>query len=95
MRQLRGELEGREKALELARRTVERLMAEKGSLEAGAAGALGPGRLGCCAMQRAWTCVPRGAIGAKSREVVAASAWVAAEPYAQLRSPSWALLGTV
>lgn len=38
LRQLRGELEGREKALELARRTVERLMAEKGSLEAGAAG---------------------------------------------------------
>ncbi|KAL4427721.1 hypothetical protein ABPG75_001810 [Micractinium tetrahymenae] len=38
VRQLRSELEGREKALELARRTVERLMAEKGALEAGAAG---------------------------------------------------------
>lgn len=42
VRQLRGELEGREKALELARRTVERLMADKGSLEAEAAGGGGP-----------------------------------------------------
>ena len=37
---LRQELGAREKALELARRTVERLTGEKGQLEAGAAGAL-------------------------------------------------------
>lgn len=41
VRALRQELEAREKALELARRTVERLTGEKGHLEAGAAGALG------------------------------------------------------
>ena len=40
VRALRQELEAREKALELARRTVERLTGEKGQLEAGAAGAL-------------------------------------------------------
>jgi dienelactone hydrolase len=41
VRALRQELEAREKALELARRTVERLTGEKGQLEAGAAGAQG------------------------------------------------------
>lgn len=38
LRTLRQELEARDKSLELARRTVDRLNAEKGKLEAGAAG---------------------------------------------------------
>lgn len=41
VRTLRAELEQRDKALDLARRTVDRLNADKGQLEAGAAG-------GCC-----------------------------------------------
>lgn len=45
VRALRQELEGREKALDLARRTVERLTAEKGALEAGAAGEAGGPRV--------------------------------------------------
>lgn len=45
VRALRQELEGREKALDLARRTVERLSADKGQLETAAAGALARGRL--------------------------------------------------
>lgn len=41
LRAARGELEAKDKALELARRTVDRLTAEKGRLEAGAAGEAG------------------------------------------------------
>lgn len=52
VRALRQELEGREKALELARRTVERLSGEKGQLEATAAGAVLEGTPGACAAGR-------------------------------------------
>ena len=49
VRALRQELDAREKALDLARRTVERLTGEKGQLEAGAAGARYAGlHFGCC-----------------------------------------------